>query len=377
MCTFCAQIGAVIHVCAFRGDPALEAIDSTDAPALLVTTHRRESWGQQMRHVAGTVAGLTRTHPDLIVVLPLHPNPVVREALLPALDGLDNVMLVEPMGYAAFARLLQRSTIVLTDSGGVQEEAPSLDKPVLVMRDTTERLEAVSAARPGWSAPILTACTPRSTNYSPVRGPIRRWPTPSTPTATAEPRSGLQKPSNTCSALAVGQSPLARAPPGNYAPGGRMAPRSAETTRRVPGGRWPWPYLPRFSDQAGVRGTADAGLARGPGAGRHGGERGPYAFRADSATDLTAVRTGPGRLQETDNQRRGRPAQSTEAEMIHWWVYIPMAVFLAFSAAMWLLVIKHAETGTDARSAEPLIPARAAAAARDAQGPAASERRAA
>lgn len=127
------------------GDPALEAIDSSDTPVLLVTTHRRESWGQRMRDVASAIARLARKHPDLIVVLPLHPNPVVREALLPALHGLDNVLLVEPMGYGAFARLLQRSTIVLTDSGGVQEEAPSLGKPVLVLRDTTERPEAVSA----------------------------------------------------------------------------------------------------------------------------------------------------------------------------------------------------------------------------------------
>lgn len=125
--------------------PVLEAVDSTDAPVLLVTAHRRESWGERMRGVAAAVAKLARTHPDLIVVLPLHPNPVVREALLPTLQGLGNVMLVEPMDYGGFARLLQRSTIVLTDSGGVQEEAPSLGKPVLVMRDTTERPEAVSA----------------------------------------------------------------------------------------------------------------------------------------------------------------------------------------------------------------------------------------
>ncbi len=134
-----------VQQCVPYGDPALEAVDSADAPVLLVTTHRRESWGQRMRDIASAVARLARKHPDLIVVLPLHPNPVVREALLPALHGLDNVMLVEPMGYGAFARLLQRSTVVLTDSGGVQEEAPSLGKPVLVMRDTTERPEAVSA----------------------------------------------------------------------------------------------------------------------------------------------------------------------------------------------------------------------------------------
>ena len=127
------------------GDPALTAIDANGAPVLLVTTHRRESWGRRMQDVAGALAKLARRHPDLIVVLPLHPNPVVREALLPALRGLRNVMLVEPLTYGAFVRLLQRCTLVLTDSGGVQEEAPSLGKPVLVMRDTTERPEAVSA----------------------------------------------------------------------------------------------------------------------------------------------------------------------------------------------------------------------------------------
>jgi UDP-N-acetylglucosamine 2-epimerase (non-hydrolysing) len=127
------------------GNQALEAVDSSKAPVLLVTTHRRESWGRRMQGVANAVARLARRHPHLVVVLPVHPNPVVREALLPALYGLDNVIAVEPMGYGAFVRLLRRSTIVLTDSGGVQEEAPSLGKPVLVMRDTTERPEAISA----------------------------------------------------------------------------------------------------------------------------------------------------------------------------------------------------------------------------------------
>lgn len=123
----------------------LEELDASERPLLLVTTHRRESWGPRMREVAGAIARIARAHPGLTVVLPVHPNPVVREALLPALQGLDNVLTVEPMGYGAFARLLRRSTIVLTDSGGVQEEAPSLGKPVLVMRDNTERPEAVSA----------------------------------------------------------------------------------------------------------------------------------------------------------------------------------------------------------------------------------------
>jgi UDP-N-acetylglucosamine 2-epimerase (non-hydrolysing) len=127
------------------GDQALEEVDASQRPVLLVTTHRRESWGRRMRGVADAVARLARRHRDLAVILPVHPNPVVREALLPALRGPGNVMAVEPMSYGAFARLLRRATIVLTDSGGIQEEAPSLGKPVLVMRDTTERPEAVSA----------------------------------------------------------------------------------------------------------------------------------------------------------------------------------------------------------------------------------------
>lgn len=127
------------------GDRRLERLEESAAPVLLVTSHRRESWGARMREVARAVAALARQHPDLTVVLPLHPNPVVREALLPALSGLGNVLAVEPLDYGAFARLLGRSTVVLTDSGGVQEEAPSLGKPVLVMRDNTERPEAVAA----------------------------------------------------------------------------------------------------------------------------------------------------------------------------------------------------------------------------------------
>jgi UDP-N-acetylglucosamine 2-epimerase (non-hydrolysing) len=127
------------------GNKALEAVDSSERPVLLVTTHRRESWGPRLQGVANALAKLARSHPDLVIVLPVHPNPVVRETLLPPLRGQDNVMTVEPMDYGAFARLLRRSTIVLTDSGGVQEEAPSLGKPVLVMRDTTERPEAVFA----------------------------------------------------------------------------------------------------------------------------------------------------------------------------------------------------------------------------------------
>ena len=119
--------------------------EPAETDMLLVTSHRRESWGEPMRRAAIALAEIARTHPRLSVVLPAHLNPVVREVLLPPLSGLDNVVITEPLSYTDFSQALARSTVVLTDSGGVQEEAPSLGKPVLVMRETTERPEAVAA----------------------------------------------------------------------------------------------------------------------------------------------------------------------------------------------------------------------------------------
>ncbi len=118
---------------------------AADRPVLLVTSHRRESWGAPIGHTARAVAELARRYPDLMILLPAHRNPIVRDAILPPLEGLDNVVVTEPLDYPDFCQALQRSTVVLTDSGGVQEEAPSLGKPVLVLRETTERPEAVSA----------------------------------------------------------------------------------------------------------------------------------------------------------------------------------------------------------------------------------------
>jgi UDP-N-acetylglucosamine 2-epimerase (non-hydrolysing) len=98
-----------------------------------------------MAGVGRALGRIAHAEPDLLVVLPVHRNPAVREALLPALEGLPNVIVTEPIGYGGFARLIDRAHLVLTDSGGVQEEAPSLGKPVLVMRENTERPEAVTA----------------------------------------------------------------------------------------------------------------------------------------------------------------------------------------------------------------------------------------
>jgi UDP-N-acetylglucosamine 2-epimerase (non-hydrolysing) len=127
------------------GDPALDGLDDDPRRVLLVTAHRRESWGDGMRSIGRALATIAARERDLLVVFPIHRNPVVREAILPAIEGLDNVVVCEPLAYGGFSRLLRRAHVVLTDSGGVQEEAPSLGKPVLVMRENTERPEAVEA----------------------------------------------------------------------------------------------------------------------------------------------------------------------------------------------------------------------------------------
>jgi UDP-N-acetylglucosamine 2-epimerase (non-hydrolysing) len=109
-----------------------------------VTTHRRENFGDGMEAIAEAIRRLA-ARSDLAVIFPVHLNPNVRSVMGERLAGLDNVALVEPLDYPHFARLLDISTLMLTDSGGVQEEAPALGKPVLVMRETTERPEGIAA----------------------------------------------------------------------------------------------------------------------------------------------------------------------------------------------------------------------------------------
>lgn len=112
---------------------------------VLVTAHRRESWGQPLDEVLGAVAALTERHPDIHVLLPMHPNPAVRGQVVSALGGRPRITLCEPLGYPDLIRVLRRAALVLTDSGGIQEEAPSFGAPVLVLREATERREAVEA----------------------------------------------------------------------------------------------------------------------------------------------------------------------------------------------------------------------------------------
>ena len=115
-----------------------------DRKLILVTAHRRESFGDGFEEICAALAELAGRN-DVQVVYPVHPNPNVREPVYRRLAGRPNVILAEPMGYVPFVSLLLRAHIVLTDSGGIQEEAPSLGKPVLVMRDKTERPEGVEA----------------------------------------------------------------------------------------------------------------------------------------------------------------------------------------------------------------------------------------
>ncbi|MBU5655166.1 UDP-N-acetylglucosamine 2-epimerase (non-hydrolyzing) [Corynebacterium aurimucosum] len=125
-------------------DPALQEAAESGKRLVVVTTHRRENL-EAMKEIGGAVKDLAESYSDINFVLPLHLNPKVREAVLPEVESLPNVVITDPLPYDQFTKLLDRATIILTDSGGVQEEAPALGKPVLVMRQNTERPEAVVA----------------------------------------------------------------------------------------------------------------------------------------------------------------------------------------------------------------------------------------
>lgn len=118
---------------------------SATTPMVLITGHRRENFGSGFERICQAVARLAEMYPNVAFVYPVHLNPNVREPVFRLLSRQPNIHLIEPLDYLPFVALLERCTLVLTDSGGIQEEAPSLGKPVLIMRDTTERPEAVEA----------------------------------------------------------------------------------------------------------------------------------------------------------------------------------------------------------------------------------------
>ena len=126
-------------------DEDFNRVFATGHKLILMTTHRRENLGEPMRHVYRALKSVLETHENVEAIFPVHKNPKVREIVNQELGHLSRVHLIEPMDYEPFANLMAKVDIVLTDSGGIQEEAPALGKPVLVLRDTTERPEAVEA----------------------------------------------------------------------------------------------------------------------------------------------------------------------------------------------------------------------------------------
>jgi UDP-N-acetylglucosamine 2-epimerase (non-hydrolysing) len=123
----------------------LKNLDFKNKKVILLTAHRRENLGEPMENIFKAVQKLTEKVDNLEVIFPVHLNPVIRELSKKMLANNKQIHLIEPLDYLPFANLMARADLVLTDSGGIQEEAPSLGKPVLVLRDTTERPEAVEA----------------------------------------------------------------------------------------------------------------------------------------------------------------------------------------------------------------------------------------
>ncbi|MEP6697340.1 MAG: UDP-N-acetylglucosamine 2-epimerase (non-hydrolyzing), partial [Pseudonocardiales bacterium] len=126
-------------------DEALEAFDASDRPLVVVTAHRRESWGEPIGHIGRAIARLAWRNPDHRFVVAAHMNPAVRDVLEEHFLGCPNTYLPGPIAYGPFTRLLRRATLVVTDSGGIQEEASAFGLPVLVTRETTERTESLDA----------------------------------------------------------------------------------------------------------------------------------------------------------------------------------------------------------------------------------------
>lgn len=123
--------------------PVLPVVLNPQKRLVLVTVHRRENFGEPLQEIVRALKDLVKAHDDIEMVIPVHPNPNVKEVIHEALGDLPQVHLIEPQEYEPFCHLMKLATLILTDSGGVQEEAPSLSKPVLVLRDETERPEAV------------------------------------------------------------------------------------------------------------------------------------------------------------------------------------------------------------------------------------------
>ena len=141
-------VDALMHVSQlpfFFHNSVLGNVDLNKHRLVLVTSHRRESWGLELQNICEAIKELAQKHPDIVVVYPVHPNPVVKIIANKILGGLDRIHLVGPLDYLTFINIMKKAYIILTDSGGLQEEAPTLKKPLLLLRDVTERPEAFEA----------------------------------------------------------------------------------------------------------------------------------------------------------------------------------------------------------------------------------------
>jgi UDP-N-acetylglucosamine 2-epimerase (non-hydrolysing) len=141
-------VDALMHVSQlpfFFHNCVLGNVDLNRRRLVLVTSHRRESWGLELQNICEAIKELVQNHPDIVVVYPVHPNPVVKDTAEQILGGLERIHLVEPLDYMTFVNVMKKAYIILTDSGGLQEEAPTLKKPLLLLRDVTERPEAFEA----------------------------------------------------------------------------------------------------------------------------------------------------------------------------------------------------------------------------------------
>ena len=127
------------------GESLFNRIIDTERKLILITGHRRENFGQGFVDLCGAIKTLANNHPDWDLIYPVHLNPNVQKPVNEILGETENVFLIAPQDYAPFVWLMDKCDLILTDSGGIQEEGPSLGKPVLVMRDVTERPEAVDA----------------------------------------------------------------------------------------------------------------------------------------------------------------------------------------------------------------------------------------
>jgi UDP-N-acetylglucosamine 2-epimerase (non-hydrolysing) len=144
-------VETILHSQVEWSDPRLANIAGR---VILMTAHRRESFGQPLEDICGAVAELIGLHPALTVVFPVHKNPAVRDVVMRALGATPRVILTDPLPYPTFVHTMRRADLILSDSGGVQEEAPSVGTPVLIMRDVTERPEAIES---GWAELIGTS----------------------------------------------------------------------------------------------------------------------------------------------------------------------------------------------------------------------------